>query len=101
MTSRNTRLEVPACGSIAEWNFSAPDREARHWKNMIASAPRPRWVSALRCISPGRLAMFWPCQFTAEVECSIRIHGFPPATDRVRSAERARATCASGSGDHR
>ena len=31
-TSRQTRLSVPACGSSAEWNFSAPARDARHWK---------------------------------------------------------------------
>ena len=33
-------MSGPAWGSIAEWNFSAPPAEARHWKYEIASAPR-------------------------------------------------------------
>ena len=61
LTSRQIRELVPACGSIAEWNFSAPLREARHWKNITASAPRPTWDRALRAISPGCLATFRPC----------------------------------------
>ncbi len=46
----------------------------------------------LRAISPGRLAMLCPCQFTAEVECSISSHGPPPASERVRSAASDRLT---------
>ena len=66
---------MPACGSIAEWNFSAPEREARHWKNRMPSAPRARWASELRAISPGRLATLRGCQLTAEVECSMQDPG--------------------------
>src|SRR5699024_9416936 len=84
-----TRESGPAWGTIAEWNFSAPFFEARHWKNMTPSAPRARCDSELRAISPGALATLRSCQFTPEVECSIRIHGCPPARDRVRSASKA------------
>ncbi|OSY53509.1 hypothetical protein BG846_00822 [Streptomyces fradiae ATCC 10745 = DSM 40063] len=31
-TSRKARPCSPACGTIAEWNFSAPCRDWRHWK---------------------------------------------------------------------
>src|SRR5690606_41429861 len=37
--SRQTSLSVPACGSIAEWNFSLPCTDARHWKKHTPSAP--------------------------------------------------------------
>ena len=32
-TSAQTGEAVPECESMAEWNFSAPIRDARHWKN--------------------------------------------------------------------
>lgn len=88
---------MPPCGIIAEWNFSAPKRAARHWKNMMPFAPRPRWDSALRVISPGALATLRSCQFTAEVECSISIHGSPRANERVRSASMAKVMWLLGS----
>ncbi len=91
-TSRQIRLSVPACGTIAEWNFSAPEREARHWKNIAPSEPRAMWARELRVISPGRLAMPRGCQLTPLVECSSSSHGSPPATERVRSAAIDRLT---------
>lgn len=91
-TSRQIRVSVPPCGSIAEWNFSAPKREARNWKNMTASDPRATWARLLRAISPGRFAMLRGCQFTADVECSMSIHGRLPAKERVRSASSASIT---------
>ena len=94
---RHTSVSVPACGSIAEWNFSAPAADWRHWKNITASAPRATCASECRSISPGRLVRLRGCQFTALVECSMSIHGSPPATPRVRSALNASSTWASGS----
>ena len=44
----------------------------------------------LRASSPGRLATLRGCQFTADVECSMSIHGLPAASERVRSASIAR-----------
>lgn len=40
-TSSQTGEALPLWESIAEWNFSAPDLEARHWKKRIPSAPAP------------------------------------------------------------
>ena len=40
-------------------------------------------VENLRAISPGTLATLRSCQLTADVECSMRIHGLPPASERV------------------
>ena len=40
-------------------------------------------------------------QFTADVECSIRIHGAPPPTDRERSAAIASPISPSQSAAHR
>ena len=94
-TSFHTRDERPAWGSIAEWNFSAPNRLARNWKNMIASAPRARCDMLLRASSPGRFATLRGCQFTADVECSMSTHGLPAASERVKSASIASSTCAS------
>jgi hypothetical protein len=31
-TARNRSLSAPACGTIAEWYFSAPAADCRHWK---------------------------------------------------------------------
>ena len=39
VTSAQTGEAWPECDNIAEWNFSAPDREARHWKNSTPLAP--------------------------------------------------------------
>ena len=49
----------------------------------------------LRASSPGRFATLRGCQFTADVECSMRIHGLPAASERVKSASIASSTCAS------
>ena len=76
---------MPACGTIAECHFSAPARDARHWKNIAPWLPRATWQRLLRISSPGRLAALRGCQFTALVECSISSHS-PPASERVRSA---------------
>ncbi|OLE24079.1 MAG: hypothetical protein AUG44_20410 [Actinobacteria bacterium 13_1_20CM_3_71_11] len=96
MTSRQIRESVPACGSIAECHFSAPAREARHWKNMAPSLPRATWPRLSRSNSPGALARLRGCQFTAPVECSMSSHGRPPPRDRVRSPAKAMSTCGSG-----
>ncbi len=92
LTSRQIRESVPACGTIAEWNFSAPRRDCRHWKNIAPSEPRATWARLLRAISPGRLAGLRGCQLTPLVECSSSSQGAPPATERVRSAAMARLT---------
>ena len=54
-TSRHRRVSVPACGTSPEWNFSAPAREARHWKNRMPSAPRATCCMLWRSSSPGTL----------------------------------------------
>ncbi len=84
-TSRNRSLSSPACGTRAEWNFSEPDRDWRHWKKPSVSAPRATWVSESRMVPPGTLAGLTGCQFTALVECSMSSQGRPPARPRVRS----------------
>ncbi len=38
-TARKSSLSAPACGTIAEWYFSAPAADWRHWKKHTASAP--------------------------------------------------------------
>ena len=87
--SRQTAESVPACGIRAEWNFSEPCSDARHWKKQTESAPRATCCSESRVIWPGALARLCGCQFTDPVECSISIHGSPPASPRVRSAAKA------------
>jgi hypothetical protein len=82
---------------MPECHFSAPARDARHWKNIAPSLPRATWPRLLRRICPGSLAMLRGCQLTALVECSISSQDPPPASDRARSAAKARPTCASGS----
>ncbi len=93
VTSRQPRLSVPEFASIAVWNFSAPDCDCRHWKNIAPSEPRATCPSELRAISPGRFAGLYGCQLTPDVACSSSSHGPPPATERVRSAASARFTC--------
>ncbi len=83
---------MPPCGSIAEWNFSAPRRDWRHWKNIAPSEPRATCARELRAIWPGAFAGLRGCQLTPEVECSSSSQGEPPATERVRSAAIARLT---------
>ena len=90
-TSRQRAESVPAWGSIAEWNFSAPAFDARHWKNRSPSAPRARCVRLSLVIWPGSLAGLRGCQLTAEVECSISNQGAPSDSDRIRSADMARS----------
>ena len=85
-TSRQRAVDEPPCGTIAEWNFSVPASEARHWKKSAASAPRATCCIVLRSISPGAFARLRGCQLTAEVECSISIHGEPSASPRMKSA---------------
>jgi hypothetical protein len=98
-TSRNSWDSVPACGYIAEWYFSAPARDCRHWKKQTASAPWATWVSESRSSSPGFLARLIGCQLTALVECSMRNHGRPPARLPVRLAENdsSSSVCSPGS----
>ncbi len=98
VTARNRSLSAPACGTIAEWYFSAPAADWRHWKKHTASAPCATCVSESRAISPGRLARLTGCQFTALVECSIRNHGRPPAMPLVRFAENDSSSRAWGCG---
>src|SRR5215204_3806219 len=74
-TERQSPLSVPACGSIAEWYFSAPARDARHGKKHTASAPRATCVRLFRRRWPVGFAAFTGCQLTALVEDSMRIHG--------------------------
>jgi hypothetical protein len=74
-TSRKVRVPVPPCGSIAEWYFSAPPQDWRHWKYRTASAP---WATACQLhnrIRPGGLGPLRSRQFTALGACSISIHG--------------------------
>ena len=92
-TSRQTRLSVRACGSIAECHFSAPERDARHWKNSAPSLPRATWLKLLRRNIPGGLARLRGCQLTALVECSISSHGRPRPSERAMSAAYATSTC--------
>ncbi len=54
-TSRNRSLSSPACGTRAEWNFSEPERDCRHWKKPMVSAPRATWVSESRMVPTGHL----------------------------------------------
>lgn len=78
-------MSVPPCGTIAEWNFSAPPRDCRHWKNSTASAP---WATACQLhnrILPGGLGLLRSRQLTALGACSISIHGWPPRAERSRS----------------
>jgi hypothetical protein len=41
-SSKERLVSIGPCGTIALWNFSAPARDARHWKKQIPSAPRAR-----------------------------------------------------------
>ena len=84
-TSRKRALSAPACGTTALWNFSDPARDWRHWNQPMVSAPRATWASASRIVWPKALAWLVGCQLTALVECSMSIHGAPPARPRVRS----------------
>ena len=86
-TRRNRSLSTPACGSIAEWYFSAPAADCRHWKKQTASAPWATWASASRSSSPSRLGTFTGRQLTAPGACSIRNQGRPWASMPVRLAE--------------
>ncbi len=95
-TSRKRALSAPACGTTALWNFSEPARDCRHWNHAMVSAPRATWARASRIVWPGALAWLVGCQLTALVECSMSIHGAPPARPRVRSplkASSARGCC--------
>ncbi len=56
------RVRVPACGTIAEWNCSAPAVDARHWKNSAPSDPRATCASEFRTSSPGSFARLRCCQ---------------------------------------
>ena len=98
VTARKTSLSGPACGTIAEWYFSAPATDWRHWKKQTASAPWATWVSESRASSPGSLARLTGCQFTALVECSIRNQGRPPAMPLVRFAEKDSSSWSRGPG---
>ena len=84
-TSANVRDRGPACGSIAEWNFSAPPREARHWKNSTESAPRATACHEPSRMRPGAFGRFTARQLTALGACSSSSHGMPPFSDRSRS----------------
>ena len=84
-TSRKRALSRPAWGTRAEWNFSEPERDWRHWKKPMVSAPRATCATLSRMVWPGAFAGLTGCQLTALVECSISIHGRPPARPRVRS----------------
>ncbi len=97
-TARNRSLSAPACGTIAEWYFSAPAADCRHWKKQTASAPCATCSRESRASSPGRLATFTGCQLTALVECSIRNHGRPPAMPLVRFAEKDSSSRSCGPG---
>jgi hypothetical protein len=55
-TSPKIRLDGPPCGTIAEWNFAAPPRDCRHWKNITASAPCATACQLHSRIAPGGLA---------------------------------------------
>ncbi len=96
-TSRQTRLSVPACGTIPLWNFSAPVAAARHWKDSTASAPRATACRLSARYCPGAFGTLTARQLTALGACSISSHGRPPPTERVRSQAMAEATYASAS----
>ncbi len=84
-TSRKMRVSVPPCGSIAEWNFSAPPSDCRHWKYSTASAP---WAMACQLhsrIAPGGLGPLRGRQLTAPGACSSSIQGCPERAERIRS----------------
>jgi hypothetical protein len=53
VTSANTRLSGPACGTIAAWYISAPPRGARHWKNIAPRDPRATCAMLCRSSCPG------------------------------------------------
>ena len=78
-------MSVPAWGSIAEWNFSLPARDCRHWKNMMPSAPRAIDWAVSAASAPGGLPGLAGRQLTASVACSIRSHGTPGFSERMRS----------------
>ena len=90
-------MSVPACGSIAEWNFSAPARDCRHWKKRMPSAPRPIACALRAAIWPGAFGAFDGRQLRAFVACSMRIHGTSGFSDRTRSRWNAAARNDSGS----
>ena len=83
--SRHTLVSVPACGTMPEWNFSAPATDCRHWKNRMPSAPRAIACFDHAAICPGAFGAFLARQFTALGACSMRIHGWPCRSERMRS----------------
>ena len=88
-TWRNSFVSSPACGTMAEWNASAPNADARHWKKLMASAPMATWARESRTISPLRLRVLSGFHCTAEVECSMTYHGLPSASESMRASEQA------------
>ncbi len=92
-TSSNSRVSGPACGTIEEWNISAPPRGWRHWKNITPREPRATCDMLSRAISPGRLVAIRPGSKTRLVACSTSSQGSPRAHDRARSAANA-VSCA-------
>ena len=90
-------MRFPACGTIAEWNFSLPARDWRHWKNMMPSAPRAIACMLSAAIWPGALGALVGRQLRALVACSMRIHGVSGLSERIRSRANAEARNDSGS----
>lgn len=97
-TSRKIRESAPACGTIAECQISAPERDWRHWKNSAPSAPWARCCTECRRISPGSLGRVAFSPYTVEVPCSISSQGFPPPKERARSPPKAVSAAASTPG---
>ena len=86
-TPRSTFVSSPACGTIAEWNASAPERDCRHWKKLMASAPIATWARESRSSSPPRLRVLSGFHWTADVPCSITYQGLPRASESMSASE--------------
>ena len=97
VTSRQVRVSVPAWGSIAEWNFSAPARDCHHWKNRTPSAPRATDCMLSAAICPGAFGAFVGRQLRAFVACSMSSQPVPGFSDRMRSRCMAASRKLSGS----
>ena len=91
------RLEAPEWFTIAPCHVSAPAIDWRHWKVRIPSAPRATAPSDHSSYCPGRFTALRPRHWTAEVTCSIWIHGRPCPRERMRSHSKAKVRAPRGS----
>ena len=71
LASRQVRVVVPACGRTAESNFSAPEVDWRHWKNMIPVGAASDALGGLGGKAPGQLGGVGRAPVDWLVACSI------------------------------